>query len=232
MNVPRVVLLIFGIIFALTAIGYVFAGGSVLAWSHSNKSDGGFLKTERIELKRDSHAVVTERIDIDENAGAFLRWFNLDTIVIECSARNSSKRIFLGIGKADEVEEYLRDVEHDEIRSFDLFPTRIKYSHVSGSREPDEPRDQDFWILSDHGKDSIGLEWEIGEGEYRIVLMNEDASKTVESSLRVGMKVLWFFRGIGFLTMASGLLGLLGSIVMIVLSIYGRKTSNFQTPVA
>lgn len=214
MSAGKIVLLVFGIIVLLVAVGLLLAGGALVWVDKALKDSEGFITTETIQLERDSHAITTHPADIDLEA----RWpwgrSNLATIKVEGSNNDLSKQIFIGIAEESDVEDYLSGVEYDEITEFRIHPYRVDYRNHPGSSVPTAPTSQTFWRVSAYGAGTQTLEWELETGTWVLVLMNADGSAGVDLSGSVGVKVPWIFRlGIGLLI--GGIVALIIGIVMV-----------------
>jgi len=211
----KIVLLVLGLIVVLVAFGAMAAGGSAL-WANSNlKDDEGYFSTETILIDKDSHAIVTEPAGIDLEAAWIWDWSNLATIKVGGSNDNSSKQIFIGIAEESDLNDYLSDVEYDEITEFSIYPYNVEYTNHPGDSEPGAPTSQTFWIASAHGDGTQTLEWELEAGTYSLVLMNADGSADVDLSVMVSAKIPWLF-GVGVGLLVGGIVALLLGALMIV----------------
>ncbi|MET3769206.1 hypothetical protein ABIB15_001894 [Marisediminicola sp. UYEF4] len=96
--------------------------------------------------------------------------------------------VFLGIGPADEVADYLDGVEHSVVTAVGTTPFQPRYREVPGTGSPEPPGEQDFWVESVEGSGARELEWELASGDRTIVVMNADASAPVDVGLRAGVR--------------------------------------------
>jgi hypothetical protein len=218
MSGGKVVLLVFGIIASVVAIGLFLAGGFAV-WLDTARTDSeGFITTGTINLDRDSHAIVTEPVEI-EIRGAWWAWDGFATIKVEGSTdAPSSKQIFIGIAEDSDVKAYLNNVAYDEIDSWSIWPHKVEYDSYSGSAVPVAPATQAFWIVSAHGAGTQTLEWELEDGTYMLVLMNDDGSTGVDLSIKLGAKVSWLiWAGVGLLI--GGAVAAIGGSLMIYFAV-------------
>jgi hypothetical protein len=119
------------------------------------------------------------------------------------------------------LQDYLQDVEYDEIIDFTIGPDRLTFHNRPGDSMPEPPTSQTFWAESVHGSEEQTLRWELESGTWSLVLMNEDGSAGVDLSVIAGAKVPWLFStAVGLL--AGGVVGFAVGFVMIYLSV--RKT--------
>ena len=220
MTAGRIVLLVFGIIFLVGAVFLLLAGGGML-WANAAITDSeGFFESRTSRLESDSYAIVTEsaeiRWDMDCRGWGCYDPGDFVTFKIEGTNENPSKGIFMGIGRERDVDEYLEDVEHDEI--IEWTPTAgsddIDYRRHYGDTAPADPIVQPFWEASVYGTDTQSLVWEPEEGDWVLVVMNQDASSGIDVTGSAGAKVPWLFRtAVGF--MIAGAVILVLGIVMI-----------------
>lgn len=192
MSVGKILLLVFGIIILLISVGLIFSGGSLL-WLERTHTDEGFITSDVIQIDRDSHAVVTGPIEIDEVALDVLDWLGIATAFgLEGSNNDPKKQIFLGVADASDVDSYLSDVEYDEIdfeyRGWLSFQ-RVDYINNPGALEPAAPTSKGFWSASEHGAGTQTIEWETEVGRHSIVLMNDDGSAGLDLSVIFKVKV-------------------------------------------
>lgn len=231
MTAARIVLLIFAIIIMLVAIGLLFTGGALVWVDVARTDDEGFVGTTDTELNRASRAIATPPIDLDEEAIDVLRWIDLSTVRLVGENNNPSKQVFMGIGRDSDVQDYLDDVNHDEMSrlthwiSFD-----IEYENIPGDRAPAPPASETFWVASAHGPGTQTLDWEPEEGIFAIVLMNEDASPGVDltASLRAKVDTPILPVGIGFLV--GGVVLLAIAVVMVYFSTRSKGAPETAPP--
>lgn len=64
----------------------------------------------------------------------------------------------------------------------------MTYREVAGEDQLRQPSEQTFWAASAGGSESRDLLWEVGQGDWLIVVMNDDASESVHARLSIGVK--------------------------------------------
>lgn len=201
----RVLPMVFGSLALLLSIAAIAVGGAAL-WAVGERDSDGFLTTDTHRLTSDGHALVSDSFEISDTAG----WLGdrFATVRVEASAAN---RVFLGIGAADEVERYLAGVRYSEITDVEDDPFSVDYRQIGGSRDPDEPTEQDFWRVQAFGPGTQTITWPLEDGEWSVVAMNADGSPAVAVDATFGAKVSGLgWVAFGFLT-AGGLLLLTGA---------------------
>lgn len=198
----RVVLIVIGVVAGVIALGLLAGGCALVAVDQTQRDDDGFLMSPSQEFATPTYAVVSEDADID-TGGA--EW-GLDTFLGTVRIRSESDRaVFVGIAPAAEVDRYLEGVEHDVVDDLDSTGDP-EYSPRAGSAPSEPPSNVTFWAESVAGQGEQTLDWEPKDGDWRVVLMNEDASRGVSSEMSIGAEldtILWI--GIGLLV-AGGLL--------------------------
>ena len=198
----RVVLLVVGSIAAILAFALLVGGCAIVAVDRTQRDDDGFLMSPSQEFATPTYAVVSEDADIDTGGAERA----LDTFLGTVRIRSESDRaVFVGIAPAAEVDRYLEGVEHDVVRDLDSTGDP-EYSRRAGSGPSEPPGSETFWAESVAGQGEQTLDWEPADGDWLVVLMNEDASRGVSSEMSIGAEldpVIWL--GIGLLV-AGGLL--------------------------
>jgi hypothetical protein len=221
MSAGKIILLVFGIIIMVAALGLVIAGGGVLWVNGALTDDDGYFTTKTLSVDRSSYAVITEPADVDLGSAWVWDWGNLVKFKVEGENDDRSKGIFIGVADEWDLDNYLRDVEYDEIIDFSIGPDRLRYRNHPGSSTAETPAAQTFWSETAYGSGEQTLEWELESGTWSLVLMNEDGSEGVDLSVVLGVKVPWLF-GTGVGLLVGGVVGLIVGFVMIYLAV--RKT--------
>ncbi len=193
MSGGKIVLLVFGVIVVLISIAVLFAGGALI-WADKTQIDSeGFISSSTIQIDRDSRAIVTGSIDIDEVALRALRWMGTATIfVVEGSNADPAKQIFIGVAEESDLKAYLSSVDYDEMALTGkgwLSSLTTVYTNHPGSSAPATPTSQTFWLESAHGAGTQTMVWETEVGSHSIVLMNADGSAGVDLNAVYKVKV-------------------------------------------
>ena len=101
---------------------------------------------------------------------------------------NAEGPIFIGIGRADEVDRYLAGVATDRVTDLELSPLELNSVRHDGSGSPGAPAEQNIWVASSTSSDAE-LSWEIRDGHYEVVIMNADGSANVQAQTRIGVSL-------------------------------------------
>jgi hypothetical protein len=202
---PRTEIIVVGALVALiglaiSAVGAILLGlfggdGTIASGSHP-------ISTSRT-------ALVAPVEDIDDTA-------DLADLVGEPRIRFTARAdtptpgLFIGIGPAAQVNRYLASAPLDEVTDFDIDPFELKRTPREGTKRPNPPASQEFWVASGTGRDSATLRWKVREGDYRLVLMNADGSTGVDVEGDVGLTLPHVARTAWVLVVLGGVLALGG----------------------
>ncbi|HET8968931.1 MAG TPA: DUF4389 domain-containing protein [Gaiellaceae bacterium] len=210
----RVVLIVIGTIAGVIALGLLAGGCALVGIDRTQRDDDGFVMSPSQELASPTYAIVSESADIDTDGAEWA----LDTFLGTVRIRSESDRaVFVGIGPAAEVDRYLEGVEHDVIDDLDSSGDP-EYAMRAGGAPSDPPTAQTFWTASASGPGEQTLEWEPEDGDWRAVVMNEDASRGVSTEASIGAEldsVLWIglaLLGVGILFAAGSALAITGAV--------------------
>ncbi len=210
----KVVLVVLGVVAGILAFAFLVGGCALVAVDRTQRDDDGFLMSPSRELTTSTYAIVSESAELDTDGAEWA----LDTFLGTVRIRSESERpVFVGIGPAADVDAYLGDVERDVIDDLenDGDPS---FEPESGGAPRSPPGEQTFWAASASGAGEQTLEWEPEDGNWRVVLMNEDASRGVSSDMSVGAEldsVLWIglgLLGVGVLLAAGTALAITAAV--------------------
>jgi hypothetical protein len=196
----RVVLIIVGVITALLSLALLASGTTLVVVDQTQRDDDGFLMSPTQDFASPTYAIVSESADIDSSGGEWA----LDTFLGTVRIRSESERpLFVGIAPAAEVDRYLDDVERDVVDDLDSSGDP-EYARRPGGAPLGAPGTQTFWAASSSGAGEQTLEWDPEDGDWRAVVMNENASRDITADMSIGAEldsVLWI--GIGLLVLAA-----------------------------
>ena len=219
----RVVLFVVGTIAGIVAFALLAGGCALVAIDQTQRDDDGFLMSPTQELSTPTYAIVSESVDLDSDA----EWA-LDTFLGTVRVRTESDRaVFVGIGSATDVDRYLGGVEQDVVDDLD-HSGDPEYSRRSGGPPSASPESEAFWVASAAGAGEQTLDWEPEDGDWRVVLMNDDAVRGVSVDASIGAEldaVLWI--GIGLI--GAGLLVAAGSALAITAGVRRGRSRAQQS---
>jgi hypothetical protein len=217
-------MLVGGIILGFIALVFL-AGGVMLLWAYSTQRDAdGYYAFDPERFAAPGYAITSE----DLYLGAPNEWFPEDLATVRISA-SSDTDTFIGIGRTDDVGSYLQDAQYSVVRDVEADPFRVTYRQVPGDATPEPPVDQTFWVGTSTGSGQQALTWDLGAGNYTIVLMNADGSQGVDVQLAAGVKVDAALP-IMIVLLVLGLLVGASAVVLIVLSTRGRAPGTPLPP--
>jgi hypothetical protein len=200
----------------------LLAAGTLLLWGDAQKDEAGYISTASERFATNTHALSTDNLDVDT---AGLDWvFGRDrwgTIRLEVEPRDD-EQLFVGIAPTREVRDYLRGSDHELVRDVSFDPFRADYEQRSGDTKPGVPAAQEFWVASSSGRGTRELTWEVEDGDWSVVVMNENASAGVDARVKAGADVP-FLAGAGWGSLAAGLIMLALSAGLAVLGVRGPR---------
>ncbi len=230
MTTGKIILLIVGAIIILISFGLIVGGGGVLWANETLTDDDGYYMTDTLNMEKNSYAIISEPADVELGSAWVFDWGDLVTFKGKVESGNAAKNIFVGVARADFLADYLRNVEHDQVIDFEINPDTWEYENIPGSAKPAPPTEQTFWEESAHGAGIQSLEWELEEGTWVFVMMNEDGSAGVDVNMEIGAKVPWLV-GVGVGLLAGGIIGLIIGALMIFFAVRKHGDACTNAPV-
>jgi hypothetical protein len=120
------------------------------------------------------------------------------------------------VARAGDVERYFEGAATDEITDIDFDPFRTERDRHAGAATPAAPGAQDFWIERSSSADVARIDWKVRDGDYRLVVMNADGSRGVDTRTSFGVKIPWL-PGVGFGVLVLGLVVAAGGLTAVAL---------------
>jgi hypothetical protein len=130
----------------------------------------------------------------------------------------SDKPVFVGVGPANDVDRYLAGAPIDEVTDFEVFPYDLEKDRRPGTKVLGAPGSQAFWVAQNEGRDSATLRWKVRDGDYRVVVMNADGSRGVDTMGEVAA-TLPNAPDYGWAALVGGAVVLLGGIAATVVGL-------------
>ena len=178
------------------------SGCALVAIDQTQRDDDGFLMSPSEDFRTSTYAIVSESADLDAEGAEWA----LDAFLGTVRIRSESDRpVFVGIGPETAVDGYLVGVEHDVVTDLEDEP---RYSRRPGGEPAGPPGDQELWVASSSGSEEQTLDWDPEDGDWRVVVINEDARRGVSAEMSIGAEldsVLWV--GVGLLALGALLAG-------------------------
>ena len=212
MSTRKTVLGVFGSLFALAAIGLLVAGGVVIWTTGTHRTAEGFITTSTGDMSTDSYALTSTQLDLGAIRNDWLPASWLATIQVTASPRGDLP-VFVGIGPADDVADYLDDVAHDEITR--ISDGDVTYLRHEGAAMPELPSDQELWVASSEGLGSQTLVWDIEPGQWTVLIMNADATADIAVDVSAGARTPWLSFAIVILLIGGLICAAVGAVMLV-----------------
>jgi hypothetical protein len=202
---PRIAAIIIGALVVLIGLATGAAGAVLLGLFGSD----GTLASGSHPISTSRAALVASVDDIGDTT-ELADLVGEPRIRLTARAAATTPGLFIGIGPAAQVDRYLASVPVDEVTDFEIDPFELKRTQQEGSRQPEPPAGQEFWVASGTGRDTATLRWKVRDGDYRLVLMNTDGSAGVDIDGDVGLtlpnvaRTAWVLVGLGVLLALGG----------------------------
>jgi hypothetical protein len=219
-----------GALFVLVGLGLLVAGSALALVYGTQRDDDGFFTSGDHHLETVGYAITSEEIDLGAQTDREERVIDLgDLATVRITADPEGETpVFIGIGREDDVSNYLQGVRHAEIVDVETGDRGVDLRSVRGGAPDTAPLDTDIWVASVDGSGTQTLEWNPESGRYAAVIMNADGSSGVVADASVGVKVDWLLPfAVVLLVLASILL--VGGTAMLVVGAIGVAA---RTPVA
>ena len=213
----RVVLLVLGSLLILMGLGLA-AGAAVAGVFNAGQSDDRFLSLPEETYEVDSYALTLPEVSVDGGVRA-----EDSAATLQLQGQSVQGRdLFIGIGPSAEVDRYLRDVPRSELQDVSFAPFRVDYLDVQGTRAPAPPNSQDFWAESSSGSGEQSLEWNLDGGDWSVVVMNADGSRSVAADLQAGVRAD-FLGPLTWTLLISSIVFLIAGIALVVIGASGLR---------
>lgn len=202
----------------LATVGAVFAlgGGGVLAVAGSD----GTLDSGRHSLSTSTTALVTGSATINDTHGVS-KVIGQPRIKLSVDALKGGPAAFVGVGPTAAVDRYLAQSPVERVSDFDVDPFQLTTHRVGGTVKPRPPATQSFWVAKGSGR-TASLDWKVRDGSYRVVVMNADGTRGVNTNGNVEVKL----PHLSAYAVAALILGLVTLGGGIALTVYGANGSG------
>jgi hypothetical protein len=141
------------------------------------------------------------------------------TVTISVTTPDGSP-VFVGVGNAVDVDDYLAGSPVTRVDSFSL-SWDVTTKAVEGRSAPAaDPRDLDWWLVSDAGDGSATIDFPMPDDVVDVVVMDPDRGRGFVADITVGVEVPGLFAG----AIAVAAFGL--GLVLAAVSTLRRRTAR------
>src|SRR3954454_1355829 len=207
----------------LATIGAVVAlgAGAILAFGGS---DGTFSSGHR-DVSTKTAALVSEPAKINGTQDV-TDVLGHPRVRISADTVRTDRNLFVGIGPKAQVERYLAGAPIDTVRDFSVEPWNLDKSARQGTAKPKPPATQSFWVAKSAGS-TAAIDWKVRDGNWRVVVMNADASRGVATMSEFAVKIP-HPATIALTALTAGLVALMGGTALIAMP--SRRRRDDQRP--
>lgn len=212
--------LIGGGVLGVVAVGLLGIGVWGLAVDRFGRDSDGYLSISTTQLRTDTHALVGEL------QGDGPGWLYGSAILGDTRARATSlsgQPLFVGIARSADVSQYLAGAGYATIEHL---ATGEVTAH-SGGAPSQAPAQLSIWAASKQGAGQQTLAWDSRSGDWRIVIMNADASAGVAVRGDAGAKAPLLL----LVALLCIVVGGLGGVAAALLVRRGIRAGRGATPV-
>ena len=203
--------------FALVAAGGMAATAGVVNHLDDQRREGGYLTTDRTQVGSKGHAVIFDEIDLDGLDGDWL----LGTARLRATSTQPDSPVFIGVAPSSDVETYLRGAGYSTVDEFD--DGDVTYVEHTGGPPAVAPADSDIWTAQASGTGTQTVKWKPEDGNWTVVMMNDDGSSGVDVLADAGATVPVLRRAVHWLVAASVVSGAAGVLVLVLVVIGSRR---------
>jgi hypothetical protein len=224
-----IALIVIGALCALFGLAALGGGGGLLVLNAVTDDRDGFMTTGEVTLGTQTHALVSENMDMWSEAGPDDWTPRFGDVAIRVTATPTGERpLFLGIGPTDEVDAYLDGVGHEVVSN--IQPGRVTTRTITGEATPVPPGEVDLWAEQETGPGTQTLTWDLTAGNWTLVVMHADGSPGVEVIATGGVRVP-FLPAIGIALLVLAVILIAVAVALLVAGASsGRETGTGATP--
>ena len=216
MNIAKVLSAFVGVMIVIGSLGVIGAGAVALSVDDAD----GYVTAGPVRITTDTAALVGDDLEIFLDNPVVTR-FDLDRIAARIEVdSNNGKAVFVGIGPADDLTDYLAGVHH---ASIDFRGDEVTIEGRNGFERVAVPGDQAFWVAS--ATDET-LSWDVANGRWAVALLNADGTPGLDVDVTAAAR-LPFVRPIGIGLVVAGLLGLAVGVTLTYLGV--RSTPQVES---
>lgn len=187
---------------SLAVIGSLiaFSGGGLLAVFGTD----GTLASGPHLLSSSANAVVSPVASIKDTEG-LATITGHPTLRISASPLQGTARVFVGIGRAADVNRYLAGASTEQVTNLHGDPYAITGTLHSGRANALPPTSERFWVAQATSTHAAEINWKVRDGQYRVVIMSADGRRGFATTTAIGVTI----PNIAAYSIAALILGLL-----------------------
>jgi hypothetical protein len=130
-----------------------------------------------------TYALVSDSYRTGASGDLFVARDMLGTVRIRT---HSEQPLFVGIGSATAVDAYLSGVRREVATRFDAGQSDFRLHEGGAPAVP--PSAKHIWVAQSLGDGTRTLSWSPRNGDWRIVVMNENGSAGIHTDLAIGAR--------------------------------------------
>ena len=215
MSAGRVTRMVVGSLMALLGVGLALAGAGVLIANGVLRDGEGFFTTSTQRFATTGRALATRDLSVVSGVPLDLAASDFATVRIRVRPRDPNDALFVGIGRADDVANYLVGTSYERLQSVDWEPFSVETISRDGARVPAAPQTRSIWVAQAGGSGPQTLRWKVRSGTWSVVVMNADARPGVAFEASVGATIKHVVAlGLGLLIVGG--MFVLGALALII----------------
>jgi len=218
----KVLLIVFGVIIGAVGVGMVVSGVVITA----QFGPDGVYESNTGTLAGTGRALVSTKAEVEDESPY---GFGARSITVRAQDREGNGAVFIGIGKAADVDSYLTGVAIDEVSDIEPSPFDATVSPQVGAANPPAPQTQRFWLVQAQGTGEQHVDWDLEKGAFKAVIMNADASPNVDVRTGFDVEIPWIFP-VAITFIVAGVLVFLAGFGMVVGGIRSPVISKPKLP--
>ena len=205
--------MVVGSVLALVALAVLIAGTALLVANRTMRDDG-FLSSGSQQLSSSGYAIVVGDVLLDgPGADTSMPARVIGDVRVRVTPGDASTPVFVGIGRAAEVDAYLSGVART------VPDASGQGRDIAGSAPPAPPQAVDVWQAQSAGPGAQEVFWTPRSGHWSMVLMNQDGTGPVTANIDVGVSAPWL-PWLGGLLLAAGVVVMVAAVVLIAVAVH------------
>lgn len=197
----------------LALLGLICLGtGGVGLWADLTQRDGDYVTSDVHKFSTSGSALATVHTEL---GSAGVGWLYgpglLDEVRVRVTPETPGARLFVGIGRSEDVDRYLEGVNRSVIKDF----WKPSVERIAGRAPRSAPGAQRFWVAKATGSGPRTLLWKPAKGTWTVIVMNADGGPEIGVTADLGARLPalpWI--ALGFLV--AGIVFAAGAALLIV----------------